>query len=246
MGVLLPAVIGFWTLARALALNAVGLSPWWLLLAYPLVIGLAWFATHTNAGRPGPVGVLTGASCGVLVLAILALLIFWRGTLRRGAVAPPVSMLPAKARVAEPNTVLATQVGSQPDFVVVAHALTGSEGTMVRFSLLRRVVNPTLGPTPTPGRPSIVARDTSLITMQILEGSKVVCTFTFDTLLVSAGRGVRYRGQDYWLIGSSVVSPLGPPCRLPPGTYRLGAATSTERWLPSEPFTVRPGAKGRP
>ncbi len=70
MGVFLPGLLVFWGAAWAFGFGA-GMSPFWLLLAYPVVIGLAWFGTFTNPERPGPHGTLCGAAWGLALLVLL-------------------------------------------------------------------------------------------------------------------------------------------------------------------------------
>jgi hypothetical protein len=115
--------------------------------------------------------------------------------------------------------------------------------TYVMFDLLTPETSPQPGPTPTPHPPHALDRSQYVISMQVLNGSKVVCTFPFDTLAVSAGRRATYRGRQYWLIGSSSFSPLSAPCSVSPGTYRLGAKSSLGAWQPSEPFVLQSGPK---
>jgi hypothetical protein len=82
MGLLLPLVITFWGLAWAFGGGA-GMSPLWLLSAYPVVIGLAWLATRTDPERPGPQGTLCGASWGLALLALFVVVMVVASSLRR-------------------------------------------------------------------------------------------------------------------------------------------------------------------
>jgi hypothetical protein len=77
MGLVLPGMVVWLGVAWALALGA-GVSPFWLLLAYPVVIGLAWLATITNPSRPGPRGALVGASFGLALLICTISLVKYR------------------------------------------------------------------------------------------------------------------------------------------------------------------------
>jgi len=86
MGFLLPSVFAFWMVGWAFAFGA-GLSPFWMLLAYPVVIGLAWLAAFTNPERPGPQGALCGASWGLALFVLLAVVLLVTSSRGRHAAA---------------------------------------------------------------------------------------------------------------------------------------------------------------
>jgi hypothetical protein len=99
MGLVLPSVFGFWLVGWAFAFGA-GISPFWILLAYPIVIGLAWLATSTNPERSGPQGTLCGSSWGLALFVLLAVVLLVTSSRGRHSVAsaPRVSVAsPASA-----------------------------------------------------------------------------------------------------------------------------------------------------
>ena len=129
---------------------------------------------------------------------------------------------------------------SRQELLVIAWpTATGQRGsTEVQFRLLSHVLAPSSHPSPTPRPPEYASPSRTVITLQLLRGSAVVCTFPIQPHMFQAWTPYEYKGREYLSIGST-LTPLRAPCKAPPGTYRLGAVSSEGSWTPSEPFALR-------
>lgn len=70
MGIVTPAAIALSLVGWAFAFGA-GPSPFWILLAYPVLIVGSWVATKTSPERPGPRGTLLGTVWGLFALVFV-------------------------------------------------------------------------------------------------------------------------------------------------------------------------------